>query len=151
MQLCVRFCLFLVCCSCVWVPMHGRTDEHPGEECWSKYECTDDGDTPCDGCGGPEWCVQYVLCSGFPPSFFLLLLLLSFFLFHFFFFLLLKMRFSFDYENTRSCVSVKRATVAELLPYCSVILAHGWSCWLFITFFYLLIGTSWHIFTCSYM
>lgn len=30
-------------------------DEHPGGECWSAFGCTDDGDTPCTGCGGSDW------------------------------------------------------------------------------------------------
>ena len=79
---------------------------------------------------------MYCAVFSLPLSFFFFFFFfLSFSFISFFSSFFLKMRFSFDYENTRSCVSVKRATVAELLPYCSVILAHGWSCSLFITFF----------------
>ena len=27
----------------------------PGEECWSAFDCMDDGAEACEGCGGPNW------------------------------------------------------------------------------------------------
>ena len=37
------------------VMLQCSTADNPGGECWSAYNCVDDGATSCDACGGDNW------------------------------------------------------------------------------------------------
>lgn len=47
----LRYLALMVVCIALVAAVEG----HAGEECWTAFECMDDGAAPCEGCGGSDW------------------------------------------------------------------------------------------------